>query len=180
VKTQDDYSYMAEILTRRYENNSSEQPYPDLLMVDGGKGQLNIALDVIRNLGIDDHFDVIGIAKKDEERGDESDKIYKANRSNPMNFGRDGDLLLFLQAIRDEAHRFAITFHRSRRSVTSRLSVLDGIPGIGPKRKKALLAYFEGVDRLKKAAVSEVAEVAGISVAQAENILNTLNKASED
>jgi excinuclease ABC subunit C len=96
-----------------------------------------------------------------------------------MNFGRDGDLLLFLQAIRDEAHRFAITFHRSRRSVTSRLSVLDGMPGVGPKRKKALLTHFEGVERLKKAEVSEVAEVAGISVTLAENILNMLNKTSE-
>ena len=142
VTEHDDYAYMQEVLKRRYNKGEASKPYPDLLMVDGGKGQLNIALAVTRELKLTEEFEIIGIAKKDETKGETRDKIFKAGRANPLNFGKDEDLLLFLQRIRDEAHRFAISFHRKRRKKISLQSALDTIPGVGHKRKAALLQTF--------------------------------------
>ncbi|MBU1172175.1 MAG: excinuclease ABC subunit UvrC [Proteobacteria bacterium] len=176
VTGQDDYSYMAEVLLRRYGNESPDQMLPDLLMVDGGKGQLNIALSVLKELGMDQAFDVIGIAKKDEAKGEIRDKIYKAKRSNPVNFGRDGDLLLFLQNIRDEAHRFVITFHRARRDKKLRLSVLDSIPGIGPKRKTALLLHFGGLTGIMNAREEDLCAVEGMTASSARAVLEALGQ----
>ena len=133
VTEHDDYAYMAEVLRRRFGKGEASKPYPDLLMVDGGKGQLNIALAVTRELNLTEKFDIIGIAKKDETKGETRDKIFKPGRANPLSFGRDEDLLLFLQRIRDEAHRFAISFHRKRRRKISLQSALDTIPGVGKK-----------------------------------------------
>ncbi len=97
VSEQDDYAYMKEVLERRFGRNEASKPYPDLLMVDGGKGQLNIALAVINELNLSGKFELIGIAKKDETKGETRDKIFKPARANPLGFGREGDLLLFLQ-----------------------------------------------------------------------------------
>jgi excinuclease ABC subunit C len=116
---QDDYACMHEVLKRRLGKKTASTPYPDLLMVDGGKGQLNIARAVIQELKLDGRFDLIGIAKKDEKKGETQDKIFKPARANPVSFGREQELLLFLQRIRDEAHRFAIGYHRQRRSKRS-------------------------------------------------------------
>ncbi len=175
VEIQDDYSYMAEILSRRYGKSDEEQPYPDLLIVDGGKGQLNIAVSIMKELGIYGDFDIIGIAKKDETKGEEYDKIYKPFRSNAINFNREGELLLFLQRIRDEAHRFAITFHRAQRDKKTTLSVLDSVAGIGPKRKSALLRYFGGISHIKKATVEELLKADGMNKKTAEDVLAALN-----
>ena len=123
----DDYAYMAEVLKRRYGKGEKSKPYPDMLMVDGGKGQLNVALAVIKSLKLEQIFQIISIAKKNEKRGETQDKIFKPGQTNPANLGRRGDLLLFLERIRDEAHHFAISFHRKHRRKTFVHSALDSI-----------------------------------------------------
>ncbi len=172
----DDYAHMAEVLSRRFKKGAKDKALPDLLLVDGGKGQLNIALAVVKAIGLGGRFAVAGIAKKDEARGEDADKIYLPQRSNPVNLSRDPDLLLFLQRIRDEAHRFAITFQRRRRSSASVTSVLDGIEGIGPKRKRVLLDRFGSVDGIRNAAIEELAQLPGITQQMAQEIQETLKQ----
>jgi excinuclease ABC subunit C len=174
VTEQDDYAYMAEVLKRRFGKGEDSKPYPDLLVVDGGKGQLNIAVAVSKELELTGVFDIIGIAKKDEAKGENRDKIFKPGRANPLNFGRDGDLLLFLQRIRDEAHRFAISFHRSRRKKISLQSALDTIPGVGKKRKAVLLEHFKSVKNIRAADAAEISKLPGFNRAVAESIVITL------
>ncbi len=159
----DDYAHMAEALKRRFSKAESDAALPDLLMLDGGKGQLNIALAVMRELNISGRFGILGIAKKDAARGRSQDKIYLPGRANAVNFGRDADLLLFLQQVRDEAHRFAIGFHRRRHRRSSLESALDGIAGIGPKRKKILLAHFGSVRKIRAATCTELCALPGMS-----------------
>jgi excinuclease ABC subunit C len=174
VSEHDDYAYMEEVLKRRFNKGEASKPYPDLLMVDGGKGQLNIALAVIRELNLAEKFDIIGIAKKDETKGETRDKIFKPGRTNPLNFGKDEDLLLFLQRIRDEAHRFAITFHRQRRKKITLQSALDTIPGVGKKRKAALLQHFKSVKNIRAANSEEIGALPGFNRSVAESILKAL------
>jgi excinuclease ABC subunit C len=177
VNVQDDYAYMSEVLTRRLGKLKSRQAsgstsIPDLLMVDGGKGQLNIALAIIRELGLEGQFELIAIAKKDEKKGENQDKIFKPHRSNPIVFGKDRDLLLFLQRIRDEAHRFAITFHRKRRTKTALKSELDAIPGIGKKRKAILLKHFKSIKKIREANIDELNALPGITLSAAQAVYN--------
>ncbi|MGD9322651.1 MAG: excinuclease ABC subunit UvrC [Desulfobacterales bacterium] len=174
VSEHDDYAYMEEVLTRRFGKGEAAKPYPDLLMVDGGKGQLNIALAVTSELNLTHEFDIIGIAKKDEKKGESRDKIFKPGRANPLNFGRAEDLLLFMQRIRDEAHRFAISFHRKRRKKISLQSELDTIPGIGKKRKAALLQHFKSVKNIRAAAIDDISALPGFNRVVAESILKAL------
>jgi excinuclease ABC subunit C len=174
VTEHDDYAYMEEVLKRRFNKGEASKPYPDLLMVDGGKGQLNIALAVTRDLNLAEKFDIIGIAKKDETKGETRDKIFKPGRANPLNFSKDGDLLLFLQRIRDEAHRFAISFHRKRRKKISLQSALDTIPGVGKKRKAALLQHFKSVKNIRAADSEEIGALPGFNRSVAESILKAL------
>ncbi|NQT10447.1 MAG: excinuclease ABC subunit UvrC [Desulfobacteraceae bacterium] len=166
----DDYACMYEVLKRRYAKAEESMPYPDALLVDGGKGQLNIAVTVIKELEIEGRFSIIGIAKKDKKRGEPTDKIYLPGRVNPVNFGREGDLLLFLQRIRDEAHRFAISFHRKRRGKASLHSVLDTIPSVGKKRKEILLKHFKSVKKIQAATIEELSALPGISHAVAKAV----------
>ena len=170
VEGQDDYQYMAEVLGRRYGNEDPEAPFPDLLMVDGGKGQLNVALDILEKTGVAGTFDVIAIAKKDEKAGETKDKIFKPGRSNPLNFSQDEDLLLFLQNIRDEAHRFVVGFHRKTRNSAGLASILDSIPGIGEIRKKNLLLHFGGIRGIRNASVEELTKVVGVTRTVAEAV----------
>ena len=163
VNKQNDYAYMAEVLTRRYGKVEKSKPYPDLLIVDGGKGQLNIALSIIRKFKLEKNFEMIAIAKKDVNKGETNDKVYQPGRANPVNFGREGDLLLFIQKIRDEAHRFAISFHRKRRNKKSIHSILDTVPGIGKKRKEILLKHFGSIDKIRHATVEELVSLPEIS-----------------
>ena len=163
VSRPDDYAYMKEVLRRRYGKGDASEPLPDLLVLDGGKGQLGVAAAVIQDLQLTAQFSMIGIAKKDEERGEKQDKIYKPGRANPIQFGRDNDLLLFIQRIRDEAHRFAITYHRKRRHQRALASVLDPIPGIGKKKKEQLLRHFKSVDGIRDATLEELIELPGIN-----------------
>jgi excinuclease ABC subunit C len=178
TSTHDDYAYLSEVLTRRLGKAGSRtkpEPFPDLLMVDGGKGQLNIARAVIRELSLEGQFETIAIAKKDEKKGETRDKIFKANRTNPVAFGKDADLLLFLQRIRDEAHRFAITFHRKRRIKKALHSELDAIPGIGQKRKTILLDHFKSIKNIRQAGIDQLNAVPGIPRSTAEAVYNFFN-----
>jgi excinuclease ABC subunit C len=152
---------MAEVLRRRFLNSDAAGPMPDLLMVDGGKGQLNIAVAVLAELNIGEDIEVVGIAKRDDRKGEIQDKIFKPGRANPVSFGREGDLLLFLQRVRDEAHRFAIAFHRRRRGKKALTSELDAVPGIGPQRRKALLRHFKSIANIRAAQLEEIAALPG-------------------
>ncbi|OQY58154.1 MAG: excinuclease ABC subunit C [Desulfobacteraceae bacterium 4572_88] len=177
VTEPDDYASMAEVLKRRYgKEDEGPMPAPDLLMVDGGKGQLSIAVSVIRELGLEGEFEIIGIAKKDEKNGETRDKIYKPGQANPVGFGREEDLLFFLQQIRDEAHRFAITFHRKERNANSIRSELDGIPGIGKKRKQTLLRHFKGIQNIREATLDEISALPGMNRLLAEKVRTMLRK----
>jgi len=142
--------------------------------VDGGKGQINIAVSVLKELNIEADFEIIGIAKKDETKGETEDKIYKPGRANPVNLGREGDLLFLLQRIRDETHRFAITFHRKRRSKRSITSALDAIPGIGRKRKKTLLKHFGSIKKIRAATLEELSALPGMNRKAAEAVRQRL------
>ena len=159
----DDYGNMREILTRRFTKSMSPQKFPDLLMVDGGKGQLNIAMDVLREMGFDTKLTVIAIAKPDAAKGETGEKIYLPGRKNPMVFSKNADVLHLLQRVRDEAHRFAITFHRKQRKSKTLQSRLDEIPGIGKARKEALLRHFKSIKKIRAATADEISVVPGIS-----------------
>ncbi|MBU0463559.1 MAG: excinuclease ABC subunit UvrC [Proteobacteria bacterium] len=172
---QDDYAYMYQVLERRFSRDPSEMPFPDLLVVDGGKGQLSMAMAVLKELNIENNFMVAGLAKKNEAKGEEFDKIYIPGRSNPLNTGQAKKALYLLQQVRDEAHRFAITFQRKRREKRAGLSILDTIPGIGPKKKKILLKHFKGITHMKTASIDEMADLPGMNKILAEQVINSLN-----
>ncbi|WP_231716917.1 excinuclease ABC subunit UvrC [Desulfosarcina ovata] len=174
VAIPDDYASMAEVLGRRYGKINEKNPEPDLLMVDGGKGQLNIAVRVLEQLGVAGRFAVAGIAKKDPLKGETEDKIYLPNRNNPVNMGNDGRLLLLLQQIRDEAHRFAVTYQRKRRNQSMVTSALDRVPGVGPKRKAMLLKHFGSIKKIRAATVDELSELPGVTLSLARAIKQTL------
>jgi len=163
AKPNDDYACMAEVLKRRCGKGEKSKPFPDLLMVDGGKGQLNIAVSVMKKLDLAGEFEIIGIAKKDKKRGELKDKIYKPNRVNPVNMGPDGHLLHFLQRVRDESHRFAISFHKKRRLKEFKKSALDDIPGIGEKRKKVLLKQFGSIGKIRAASLAQLSALPGMN-----------------
>jgi excinuclease ABC subunit C len=174
----DDYAAMEEILQRRFSRHP-EWPFPDILLLDGGKGQLNIAVDVIHRLGIEGRFALAAIAKKEADRGELRDKIYVPNRANPVSFANDEAALLFLQRIRDEAHRFAISFHRQKRKKRAFVSDLDGIPGIGPIRKQTLLRHFGGLNAIRAATLEELSALPGMNRKTAETLFHRLASGRE-
>ena len=155
----DDFKSMAEIMERRY--SEKDWPVPDLIIIDGGKGQLHAALPVIRRAGTD--APVISLAKRIEE-------VFVEGRSESIILSHHTPELQLLQAIRDEAHRFAITYHRKLRGKRSLVSVLDHIEGIGPKRRKAVWQAFKTLDDIKAASIDELAAVDGMNRSAAENI----------
>ena len=167
----DDYAGMTQVLTRRFSKTEKEMDFPDLLVVDGGKGQLSMATAVLKTLKLEDRFTVVGLAKKDETKGEDMDKIYVPGRANPLNTASFKTALFLLQQVRDEAHRFAVTFQRKRRKKRGSLSVFDAIPGVGPKRKKMLLQRFKGLENLKAASMDELTSLPGITEKLAEQIL---------
>jgi len=174
IESQDDYAYMYQTLERRFSKTREELAWPDLLVVDGGKGQLGMAMAVLKDLGINQSFAVVGLAKKDKARGEIFDKIYVPGRSNPLNIGTAKKALYLLEQLRDEAHRFAITFQRKRREKRGGLSFFDSIPGIGPKKKKMLLTRFKGLKNLKNVSKEELSSLPGITGELAARILKEL------
>ncbi len=163
MEFQDDYAYMYQVLSRRFAKNPNQMPYPDLLVVDGGKGQLSVAMAVMRECGLEGRFAVAGIAKKDETKGEKFDKIYVPGRSNPLNTGPYLKALYLLQNVRDEAHRSVIGFQRKRREKIAGISILDNIPGIGPARKRTLLKHFKGISGILKADTKQIAALPGLN-----------------
>jgi excinuclease ABC subunit C len=168
VEGADDYAMMREVLSRHLRRATTEGPMPSLIIVDGGKGQLNVALSVFDELQIIEQ-DVIGIAKekmrfrnKAKIAVREADKIYIPNRKDPILLRPGSAPLHLLQQIRDEAHRFAITYHRKLRSKKHTRSALDDIEGIGPRRRAALLRHFGSVRKLAAAEEKEIASIPGI------------------
>jgi excinuclease ABC subunit C len=139
---------------------------PDLVIIDGGKGQLGAVLDVMRDLDLPD-VPVCGLAKQREE-------IFVKDVSEPIMLPRDSEALYLVQRIRDEAHRFAITYHRQLRGKKATQSVLDSIQGIGPKRKRALLRKFGSVRGIREATVEEVASTVGFTTRLAETVKRSL------
>jgi len=179
VSVPDDYASMSEILKRRLGKGAEAQPLPDLLMVDGGKGQLGAALAVMKDLQLDGRLDVIGIAKKDPDRGEAQDKIFLPGRSNPAHFGRDVDLLLFLQRVRDAAHRQAVSFHRRRHRAATLASALDGVAGIGRVRKAQLIAHFGGFEAIRAATLAELSALPGFNPKLAAAVKDSLGSNPE-
>ena len=175
-----DFASMEEVLTRRYQKSvRGEVRLPDLILIDGGKGQLSIAMRVLEELGISlEEVDVIGFAKGRSERRkkkvrpaeEDYEYVVKPNRKNEIRLSKYSPVLYFLQNIRDESHRFAITFHRQLRRKNMIKSILDQIKGIGTVKKKKLLQHFGSLKKIKGASVAELVEVQGIHQELAEKI----------
>lgn len=168
----DDYAMMRMVLTRRFrrlqEPDAAQETKPELILIDGGQGQLAVALEVMADLGVSG-VAVAGIAKG-EDRNAGREKIFLPNKSAPIELPQGDALLHYLQRLRDEAHRFAITFHRGRRMKAIRNSGIDDIVGIGPQRRRALIQYFGSVKAITGAGVDELAKIEGISRELAQRI----------
>ena len=160
----DDFLSMREVTTRRYVGLPKEE-LPDLIIIDGGKGQLSSALEIIRNEAGHKEVPVVGLAKQFE-------LVFTEGNSEPVELPRRSPSLYLIQRIRDEAHRFAITFHRKLRGKRNLVSVLDHIVGIGPKRRQSLWAHFGTLDKIKAASVDELATVPGMNRPSAEAIVH--------
>ena len=170
----DDYAAMRDVLTRRYKKVAAgEGKRPDLVFIDGGKGQLGVAIEVMQEVGLEDIL-LVGIAKGEERRPGLETMIF-SDTGEMINLEKDNKGLHLLQQIRDEAHRFAITGHRAKRAKARITSSLEDIAGIGAKRRKALLTRFGGLDGVKNASMDELAEVEGISASLAQNIYEQLH-----
>lgn len=174
----DDYGTMREVVRRRYWRVLKEGlPLPDLILIDGGKGQIESARDILVNeLGLD--IPVAGLAKDDRHR---TSQLLFGEPLEIIPLERNSESFYLLQRIQDEVHRFAITFHRQLRSKSGFQSVLDGIPGVGPGRKKTLLQHFGSMKKIKAASVEEL-KAAGVPQAVAEAVkakVDSLNKKSE-
>jgi excinuclease ABC subunit C len=182
----DDYQSMREALTRRfnrwreaYTNPTPVTPgkedrdetwrlLPDLLMIDGGKGQLGVAVEVLAEFGLTDRVPVVSLAKQFEE-------IYRPETPDPLILPRRSDALFLVQRIRDEAHRFAITTHRNQRQKLGMVSQLESVPGVGPAKRKALLkAFGNSISAIRAASVEELSAVKGINIKLAELIKESL------
>ncbi len=170
----DDYAAMRDVLTRRYKKVAAgEGIRPDLVFIDGGKGQLGVAIEVMQEVGLDDIL-LIGIAKGEDRKPGLETMIF-SDTGEMVNLPTDNIGLHLLQQIRDEAHRFAITGHRAKRAKARITSSLEDIVGVGAKRRKALLTRFGGLDGIKSASMDEIAEVAGVSKSLAQTIYDALH-----
>jgi excinuclease ABC subunit C len=178
----DDFASMEEMLTRRFRRwgsasetaaspgskpDASFSFLPDLIIIDGGKGQLSRVVKVLEKAGLADKVPVVGLAKQEEE-------IFFPHKSEPLRLPRHSQGLYLVQRIRDEAHRFGITAHRVRRSKQGMASAMDVIPGVGPARRKALLKHFGSVDKIRSATMEELMIVKGITMDVAESIKASL------
>jgi excinuclease ABC subunit C len=174
----DDYAALAEVIGRRLVGSGSGQmPLPDLLLIDGGKGQLSRAVEVMQSLGIEGPaLASISKAGSAKRRGGPAvgDEIYVPGRSNPLKVPRQSQAMHLLQMVRDEAHRFALSSHRRRRGKEDLLSRLDRIEGIGPVRRKVLLSRFRSIDEIKAAPVDEIADLKGFNSKVARKIKESL------
>ena len=176
----DDFGMMLEVLKRRFRRGKEEADLPDLIVVDGGRGQLAMALTAMAELGIEG-VDAVGLAKMrvqaaprsaEIERSEE--RVFLPNQSNPVILKRNSNALFLLQRVRDEAHRFAITHHRKLRSKQTLYSALDRIPGVGSARKRALLRAFGSVKKIEEASIEELLKVPLMNEQVAKEIMQSL------
>ena len=175
VEGADDYASMEEVLTRRFEHGMREQEegkelggftaFPDLILMDGGKGQVNVALKVLEKLRLD--IPVCGMVKDDNHR---TRGLYYQNEE--ISIDKDSESFRLITRIQDEAHRFAITFHRQLRSKGQVHSILDDIPGVGPARRKDLMRHFENIDAIKSATVEQLKELPSMNEKSAQDVYN--------
>jgi excinuclease ABC subunit C len=167
---------MREVLERRVSRGLKEGDLPDLLIVDGGRGQLNVALDVLKRLGAD-RVTAIGVAKVRNEKNRKvrgQERIYLAGLEEPLLLDGQSQALYLLERVRDEAHRFAIGYHRTLREKAMGESKLDDIPGVGVVLRQRLLARFGSVERIRKAPLEELTAVPGLSPRKAQSIKDVL------
>ncbi|BCS52342.1 UvrABC system protein C [Geobacter sp. SVR] len=183
VVGQDDFAMLAEVFSRRFSSEKVEQEgLPDLVVVDGGIGQLNAAGEIISGLGLKGRFDLVSLAKSRVSGNSASEVIEKSDervflpgRKNPVVLRQNSAPLLLLAAIRNEAHRFAIEYHRKLRGKNGMASAVEQLPGIGPKRRTALLRHFGSLQQLKQASVEEIAAVEGMNRATAAKLYVALH-----
>jgi excinuclease ABC subunit C len=185
VEGPDDFESMRQVIRRRMSRLAREGAFddaepsradepgafetrPDLIVVDGGKGQLSAALSALEQLGIAG-VPVISLAKREEE-------VFVPGRSDPVVLDRESEALFLLQRIRDEAHRFALAYHRRLRGKRALGSILEEVPGIGPKKRKALLERFTSIEGLRRASIASIAELPGITEQLARDIKEYLNR----
>lgn len=182
VNQPNDFASMREVLKRRFsryitEQQEKDQPgykpdlgfsmLPDLLIVDGGKGQLRQAIDVIEEFGLQGQFAIVGQAKQEEE-------LFLPGRSDSVRLDDHSQGFYLVQRIRDEAHRFAITAHRNQRGKIGLVSRLDAIPGVGPARRKELINRFGSIDGILAASIEEISQIRGVSAEMAQAIKTQL------
>jgi excinuclease ABC subunit C len=170
----DDIAMMTEVVRRRFSDKRDFEALPDLLLVDGGKGHLNQVLAVLKELDLTDQVPVAGLAKEVRPAAKQGpgsgDRLYVPGRKNPLVIKNDPRLLFLLARLRDEAHRFALTYYQRRHRGNLLHSRLDQVSGIGVKRRRALLRRFGSVKRIAEASVEEIGQVPGISMKLAERI----------
>src|SRR5262249_39985932 len=161
---QDDFASMYEVLKRRLERGVRENIYPDLWVIDGGKGQLNVALEVLNEFKLRDQIDCVSLAKQHvlnegrEIEGNKSEeRVFLPNRKDRIILPKNSTALFLLVRVRDEAHRFAITYNRELRRRARMRSMLDDIEGIGPVRRRAILRHFGSLRRIREATVDQIA-----------------------
>ncbi|MBW2187926.1 MAG: excinuclease ABC subunit C, partial [Deltaproteobacteria bacterium] len=174
VAGSDDYASLHEVLSRRLSRGLEENDLPDMVLIDGGKGQLSMVEDVMTQLGLMARIDLVSIAKsrvKRNVRGQaverSEERFFRPGRKNPVVLRQGSPALFMLERLRDEAHRFAITHHRKIRSKASLESELEKIVGIGPGRRKALLKHCGSVNKIKQSSLDELRQVPGLPEAAA-------------
>jgi len=167
VQGADDYAMTYEVLWRRFHKKEVKTPFPDLIVIDGGKGQLNVAREVLRECAIDS-VECVSLAKK--RAPEDQERVFLPRKKEPITLRDTLPSSLLLQRIRDEAHRFAITYHKRLRSKAELTSILDDVPGIGPRKKKVLFTHFGDLARMSRASQEDLARLPGISRALAERV----------
>jgi excinuclease ABC subunit C len=184
VAGQDDFAMLREVFSRRFREETIQKVgLPDLVVVDGGIGQLNATLEIMAELGLNERFDLVSLAKSRVVRAAESaaisrsdERVFLPGRKNPVVLRQNSPSLLLLAAIRDEAHRFAIEYHRTLRSKGGIASGIEQIPGIGAKRRTVLLTHFGSLQRLKEASMEDIAAIGGMTRTLAESVYTRLHQ----
>jgi excinuclease ABC subunit C len=185
VEGQDDFASLYEVLSRRLKRAQEEKEFPDLWVIDGGKGQLNVAIQVLKEFNLSDQIEVVSLAKqhvlndvRDRAVTKSEERVFLPNRKDPIILPRNSTALFVLVRIRDEAHRFAITYNRDLRRRARLRSVLDDVEGIGPVRRRELLRHFGSLRRIREASLPQLASVKGVNAELAAEIRKHLDMMS--